>query len=110
MLKDTQKSKITSSFTKKRKVLHILIFPVFLFILISLGDSKIRAQIDLRQAKIKKSLKLQQDANYIQISLNKDSILIAIENIDDFKNWVACIEFNQKTDEEQRDILSKQSL
>ncbi|CDW89743.1 start domain containing protein [Stylonychia lemnae] len=72
------------------------------------GDSKIRAQIDLRIAKIKKSLKIQQDANYIQISLNKDSILIAIENVDEFQNWVSCIEFNQKSDQEQQEIIKKQ--
>eukprot|EP00347_Sterkiella_histriomuscorum_P015068 403358431 len=76
-------------------------------------DSKIRAQLDLRLAKVKKSQRQTQEANYIQISLNKDAILIAFEDPNEFDRWCNCIEFNQKTDEQQRDferLRSQQSM
>ena len=87
MLRDTQKLRIPSSPTKERKVIIIRIKNF-------IADSKIRAQLDLKLAKFKKSSRNINETNYIQLSLNKDSILIAFEKLSEFEKWVTVIENN----------------
>ncbi len=68
---------------------------VELICLKSIDDNKVRAMIDLKQAKVKKSTRSPTETNYIQISLGKDVILIAFEVLMDFDKWTAVIENSQ---------------